>query len=187
MDITTKTSELAILIANQFEQSRLEAQKIDPDLGRHRFIIESTDSNVISIQVPEVIQVDGYTDQIFSIVDSIMNEAKYQVTEPIEIKIYGPDRMQLDDITYYPTSKQIITDKNNAMETEEPFEVVIKDQAYLITPLEDETFDVNMGGNKLGNIQHNLEHDNGPCWVTADLISEEDVEAIGHAIEFKYC
>lgn len=187
MDITTKTSELAILIANQFEKSRLDAEVMDPELGRHRFIIETTDSNVISIQVPEVIQVDDYTDQIFSIVDSIMNEAKYEVTEPIEVKIYGPDRMQLDDITYYPTSKQIITNKENEMETEEPFEVMIKDQAYLITPLEDETFDVNMGANKLGNIQHNIEHENGPSWVTTDLMSEEDVEAIGHAIEFKYC
>jgi hypothetical protein len=60
MDVTTKTSELAILIANQFEQSRLEAHKIDPELGKHKFIIEMTDSNVISIQVPEVIQVDNY-------------------------------------------------------------------------------------------------------------------------------
>jgi hypothetical protein len=183
----TKTSELAMLIADQFEQSRIKAEEIDPELGRHRFIIETTDSNVISIQVPEVIQVENYTDQIFSIVDSIMNEAKYEVTEPIEVKIYGPDRMQLDELTFYPTSNQILTNKNNAMETEEPFEVVIKDQAYLITPLEDETFDVNMGANKLGNIQHNIEHDNGPSWVTTDLISEEDVEAIGHAIEFKYC
>jgi hypothetical protein len=187
MDITTKTSELAILIANQFEQSRLEAQKIDPELGRHKFIIETTDSNVISIQVPEVIKGDTYTDQIFSIVDSIMNEAKYEVTEPIEVKIYGPDRMQLDELTFFPTSEQTITNKENEMETEEPFEVLIKDQAYLITPLEDETFDVNMGAIKIGNIQHNIEHDNGPSWVTTDLISEEDVEAIGHAIEFKYC
>jgi hypothetical protein len=183
----TKTSELAMLIADQFEQSRLKAEEIDPELGRHRFIIEITDSNVISIQVPEVIQVDTYTDQIFSIVDSIMNEAKYEVTEPIEVKIYGPDRIELDELTFYPTSNQILTNKNNAMETEEPFEIVIKDQAYLITPLEDETFDVNMGANKLGNIQHNIEHDNGPSWVTTDLISEEDVEAIGHAIEIKYC
>jgi hypothetical protein len=187
MDVTTKTSELATLIANQFEQSRLNAEEIDPDLGRHRFIIEITDLNVISIQVPEVIQVENYTDQIFSIVDSIMNEANYEVTEPIEVKIYGPDRMQLDELTFYPTSNQILNNNNNEMETEEPFEVVIKDQAYLITPLEDETFDVNMGANKLGNIQHNIEHDNGPSWVTTDLISEEDVEAIGHAIEFKYC
>jgi hypothetical protein len=187
MDITTRTSELAILIANQFEKSRLNAEEIDPELGRHRFIIETTDSNVISIQVPEVIQVENYTDQIFSIVDSIMNEAGYEVTEPIEIKIYGPDRMQLDDLTLYPTSEQITTNKNNEMETEEPFEVMVNDQAFLITPLEDETFDINMGANKLGNIQHNLEHDNGPCWVTNDLISEEDVEAIGRAIEFKYC
>lgn len=73
------------------------------------------------------------------------------------------------------------------METEEPFEVMIKDQAYLITPLEDETFDINIGANRLGVIQHNIEHDNGPCWVTNDLIPEEVVEAIGHAIEFKYC
>jgi hypothetical protein len=187
MDVTTKTSELARLIANQFEKSRLDAEEIEPALGRHRFIIETTDSNVISIQVPEVIQVDNYTDQIFSIVDSIMNEAKYEVTESIEVKIYGPDRMQLDNITYYPTSNQIITNKENEMETEEPFEVVVNEQAYLITPLEDETFDVNMAANRLGNIQHNIEHDNGPCWVTNDLIPEEVVEAIGHAIEFKYC
>jgi hypothetical protein len=187
MDITTKTSELAILIANQFEQSRLKAQEVDPELGRHKFIIETTDSNVISIQVPEVIKVDTYTDQIFSIVDSIMNEAKYEVTEPIEVKIYGPDRMQLDELTFYPTSNQILTNNNKEMETDEPFEVVIKNQAYLITPLEDETFDINMGANKLGNIQHNIEHDNGPSWVTTDLILDKDVEAIGHAIEFKYC
>ena len=54
MDVTTKTSELARLIANQFEKSRLDAEEIDPELGRHRFIIETTDLNVISIQVPEV-------------------------------------------------------------------------------------------------------------------------------------
>jgi len=182
-----KTSELASLIDDQFEQNRLLAEEIDPDLGRHKFNIEITDSNVISIQVPEVIQVENYTDRIFSIVDSIMNEAKYQVTEPINVKIYGPDRMQLDDLTYYPTSKQIVTFIESKMETEEPFEVMVNDQAYLITPLEDETFDVNLGANKLGNVQHNIEHENGPTWVTTDLISEEDVEAIGHAIEFKYC
>lgn len=73
------------------------------------------------------------------------------------------------------------------METEEPFEIIIKNHAYLITPLEDETFDVNKGVNRLGNIQHNIEHDNGPCWVTYDMIPDEDVELIGTAIEFKYC
>ncbi|MEJ7557478.1 MAG: hypothetical protein WKF66_04160 [Pedobacter sp.] len=187
MDVTTKTSELAILIANQFEQTRLKAEEIDPELGRHKFIIEPTDSNVISIQVPEVIQVDHYTDRIFSIVDSIMVEAKYKVTEPIKIKIYGPDRMQLDDLTLYPTFDQSVSIREDDMETEEPFEVVIKDQTYLITPLEDETFDVNIGASKLGNIQHNIEHDNGPCWVTSDLIPEEDVESIGNAIEMKEC
>jgi len=73
------------------------------------------------------------------------------------------------------------------METEEPFEIVIKDQVYLITPLEDETFDVNVGASRLGNLQHNMEHENGPSWVTTDLIPNDDVEAIGNAIEFKYC
>jgi hypothetical protein len=71
------------------------------------------------------------------------------------------------------------------METDETFEVVIKDQAYLISPLEDCTFDVNIGAKRLGNIRHDIEHDNGPCWVTTDMISEEDVAAIGHAIEMK--
>ncbi|MEJ7557065.1 MAG: hypothetical protein WKF66_02080 [Pedobacter sp.] len=185
MDVTTKTSELAILIANQFEQTRLKAEEIDPELGRHKFIIEPTDSNVISIQVPEVIQVDHYTDRIFSIVDSIMVEAKYEVTEPIKIKIYGPDRMQLDELTFYPTFKQNVTIIENEMETEEPFEVVIKDQAYLVTPLEDCTFDISIGTNRIGNIRHHVEHEDGPLWVSDDLISEKDVEAIGYAIEME--
>jgi hypothetical protein len=72
-------------------------------------------------------------------------------------------------------------------ELEEPFEVVVKDHTYLITPLENETFDISVGTNRLGNIQHNIEHDNGPCWETSETILEEDVEAIGNAIEFKYC
>jgi hypothetical protein len=105
MGTNNKTTELASLIKLQFEQSRLQSERIDPALGRHKFIIEITDSNLISIQVPEVIQVDNYTEQIFSIVDSIINEAGYQVTKTIEIKIYGPDRMQLDDRKFHPPSK----------------------------------------------------------------------------------
>jgi hypothetical protein len=138
MDITNKTSELAILIADQFEQSRLEAEKLDPELGRHKFIIETTDADVISIQVPEVIQVPEYTKQIFNIVESIMDEAGYHIAEPVEIKIYGPDRMELDSLTFYPKSKEILTNKEDEIEAEEPFEVVIRNQVFLITPLEDE-------------------------------------------------
>jgi hypothetical protein len=187
MGIANKTTELALLIDNQFEQSRLQSEKIDPELGRHKFIIETTDANVISIQVPEVIQVPRYTEQIFNIVESIIDEASFQVTEPIEIKIYGPDRIQLDDLTLYPMSEPIATVKENEIDCEEPFEVAVNGQAYLITPLEDETFDVNMGPNRIGNIQHYIEHYNGPRWVTNDMIADEDVEAIGNAIEFRYC
>jgi hypothetical protein len=73
------------------------------------------------------------------------------------------------------------------MEIDEPFEVVVGDHAYLITPLEDCTFDVNIGAKRLGNIQHDIEHDNGPSWVTNDSIPADELEAIGDAIEFKEC
>jgi len=71
------------------------------------------------------------------------------------------------------------------MEFDEPFEVVVNGQAYLIIPLEDETFDVYHGARRLGNIHADISIDTEPDWNTSDLIPLEDVAAIGYAIEMK--
>jgi hypothetical protein len=108
MRVTNKTSELAAIIIIQFENSRLQAEAIDPELGRHKFTIGTTAPNLIAIQVPEVIQVDNYTDSIFNIVISIIDEAGYKVTEPIEVHIYGPCKELVADRIIYPTSKKYV-------------------------------------------------------------------------------
>ena len=108
MIVTNKTSELAAIIISQFEHSRLTAEAIDPQLGRHKFTIKTSAPNLIAIQVPEVIQVNHYTDSIFDIVISIIDEAGYQVTEPIEFQIYGPDKVPVADRIIYPTSKKYV-------------------------------------------------------------------------------
>jgi hypothetical protein len=108
MIVTNKTSELAQIIIIQFENSRLEAEAINPELGRHKFNIGTTVPNIITIQVPEVILVDNYTDSIFSIIDSIIQEAGFQFTEAIEVHIYGPDHNHIDSRILSPTSKKFI-------------------------------------------------------------------------------
>ncbi|HEX8607510.1 MAG TPA: hypothetical protein VF679_02595 [Pedobacter sp.] len=108
MIVTNKTSELAAIIFHQFEDSRLKAEAINPELGRHKFTIGTTAPNLIAIQVPEVIQIDHYADSIFNIVISIIDEAGYQVTEPIEVHIYGPGKEPVADRTIYPTSKKYV-------------------------------------------------------------------------------
>ena len=107
--VTIKTSELAEIIVNQFEISRLKAEAIDPVLGRYRFNIGTTAPNLIAIQVPEVVQIDNYTASIFSIIDSIIDESGYEVTEPIEIHINGPDQEHIGGCTLNPLSKQHVT------------------------------------------------------------------------------
>jgi hypothetical protein len=105
MVITSKTLELASIIGKHFESSRLKAEAINQELGRHKFIIVTKAPNLIAIQVPKVIKVNNYTESIFSIVESIIDETRFKVTEPIEIHIYGPDQAHVDSRTVFPTSK----------------------------------------------------------------------------------
>jgi hypothetical protein len=106
MPVTNKTSELALIIVNQFENSRLEVEAIDPELGVPKFTIGTSAPNIIVIQVPKEAQEGDYTDRIYYLVDSIIEEAGYKVTEPIEIYIYGPDQAPIDGRTLYPKSKK---------------------------------------------------------------------------------
>lgn len=62
MTVTNKTSELALIIVNQFESSRLKAEAIDPKFGRHQFNIGTTAPNLFAIQVPKVVEIANYTD-----------------------------------------------------------------------------------------------------------------------------
>ena len=71
------------------------------------------------------------------------------------------------------------------MEFDEPFEVVVNGQAYLIMPLEDETFEVYHGARRLGNIHADIGIDTELTWSSGDLIPLDDVAAIGYAIEMK--
>jgi hypothetical protein len=106
MPVTNKTSELAMIIVNEFEKFRLQWEATDPDLGKRKFIIGTSAPNIIVIQVPKEAQEGDYTDRIYSLVDSIIDEAGYVVTEPIEIYIYGPNQAPIDGRVLYPKSKK---------------------------------------------------------------------------------
>jgi hypothetical protein len=71
------------------------------------------------------------------------------------------------------------------MQFDGPFSVEIKDQFYLIVPLEDETFDVYLNDKRLGNIFPDIGIDTDLTWNTSELIPLEDVANIGLAIERK--
>jgi hypothetical protein len=106
MSVTNKTSELALIIVNEFESSRLNAESIDPKLGVHKFTIGTSAPNMIAIQVPEVVQVGDYADKIYNFIDTMIDEAGYEVTEPIAIHLYGPDQTHIVGRTLYPKSKK---------------------------------------------------------------------------------
>jgi hypothetical protein len=105
MDVTIKTSDLALLIRNVFKYNVLLAEKFDKGLSKYQYYVSTVAPNHIGIQVPEVIKIDNYTKRIFNIIDSIMNEARYEVTEAIEIHIYGYDLEQIETLTIYSTPK----------------------------------------------------------------------------------
>ena len=106
MSVTNKTSELALIIVNHFESSRLDAEAIEPKLGLHKFTVGTSAPNMIAIQVPEVVQVGDYADKIYNFVDTMINEAGYEVTEPIAIHLYAPDQAHIEGRTLYPKSKK---------------------------------------------------------------------------------
>jgi hypothetical protein len=100
MSVTNKTSELALIIVNEFESSRLNAESIDPKLGVHKFTIGTSAPNMIAIQV------GYYADKIYNFIDTMIDEAGYEVTEPIAIHLYGPDQTHIVGRTLYPKSKK---------------------------------------------------------------------------------
>jgi hypothetical protein len=108
MPVTNKTSELALIIVNQFESSRLEAEAMDRKLRVHKFTIGTSAPNMIAIQVPEVVQVGDYAGKIYNFVDTMINEAEYEVTEPIAIHLYGRDQAHIVGRTLYPKSKKYV-------------------------------------------------------------------------------
>jgi hypothetical protein len=106
MVVTNKTSELAFIIVNEFEKFRLDAEAPDPGLGSIKFIIGTSAPNIIVIRVPKEAEEGDYTIRIYELVDSIINDSGYKVTEPIEIFIYDHNQTPIDGRTLYPKSKK---------------------------------------------------------------------------------
>jgi hypothetical protein len=106
MSVTNKTSELAQIIVNEFERFRLEAEETEPGLGSIKFIIGTSAPNIIVIRVPVEAEEGDYTIRIYELVDSIVTDSGYKVTEPIKIFIYDHNQTPIDGRTLYPKNKK---------------------------------------------------------------------------------